>query len=487
MRAPAVGIFHDDGIYLVTAQALAEGRGYRIVSIPWEPVQTKYPILFPWLLSLVWRVNPSFPDNLPWLRLIPLGFAVVWGGLVWRLLRRLGASREVASIVLLLTASSPWVLFVSTTLLAETLFAALVTAGLLLIVRLYAGEGRRFDGLLAGGMMGASVLARTAGVAPAVAGLIALVLKRQWPASGQYVIGVLVTGLPWFWWVAYNASDPGIDPFYLSTNYGSWNLVSNYSWSEKLIVLGVNAAYAMTLGQFWGMTAPLWLAIAAGVVASGLVGWGLWLARSTPLALLVAAYLAMLLGWAWPPVRFLVPVLPLLMWLALLGAGRRRQVATLVAVAFLASGVLSTWQLVTAVREKGGTWFAAAGVNDWREMKRQIEWIDREAPRDAVIVAIHDPTYYLFTKRQALRPFHFDPLLLYYNVHGRPENPFGTAEDFRNRLLALDAAYVVTIPTDGVEQLVRELLAVSPGCLTPVSRNPTSGYVIYKVERSRLS
>jgi hypothetical protein len=46
-RVPAVGINHDDGIYLVTAKALAEGEGYRIISLPMDPPQTKYPILFP--------------------------------------------------------------------------------------------------------------------------------------------------------------------------------------------------------------------------------------------------------------------------------------------------------------------------------------------------------------------------------------------------------------------------------------------------------
>jgi hypothetical protein len=46
-RAPAVGINHDDGIYLVTAKALAEWEGYRIISLPTNPPQTKYPILFP--------------------------------------------------------------------------------------------------------------------------------------------------------------------------------------------------------------------------------------------------------------------------------------------------------------------------------------------------------------------------------------------------------------------------------------------------------
>ena len=78
LQTPAAGTFHDDGVYLVTAKALAEGQGYRIISLPSEPPQTKYPILFPWLVSLVWHLNPSFPANLPWLRLVPLFATLGW-------------------------------------------------------------------------------------------------------------------------------------------------------------------------------------------------------------------------------------------------------------------------------------------------------------------------------------------------------------------------------------------------------------------------
>src|SRR5580765_4929334 len=59
LHAPAVGMFHDDGVYLVTAKSLATGHGYRIVSLPGEIAQTKYPILFPALLAAVWKVSPQ--------------------------------------------------------------------------------------------------------------------------------------------------------------------------------------------------------------------------------------------------------------------------------------------------------------------------------------------------------------------------------------------------------------------------------------------
>src|SRR6185503_2597184 len=64
------GSYHDDSIYATTAKALATGQGYRIISLPSEPAQTKYPPFYPWLLSLIWRVYPSFPENVTPLTLL---------------------------------------------------------------------------------------------------------------------------------------------------------------------------------------------------------------------------------------------------------------------------------------------------------------------------------------------------------------------------------------------------------------------------------
>src|ERR1700719_4068974 len=58
------GMTGDDSLYFSSAKALSEGKGYVLPSLPGEPPATKYPILYPWLLSWVWRWNPSFPENL---------------------------------------------------------------------------------------------------------------------------------------------------------------------------------------------------------------------------------------------------------------------------------------------------------------------------------------------------------------------------------------------------------------------------------------
>ena len=42
---PHFGHLHDDSIYFVAAKSIADGSGYRILSLPDEPFQTKYPPL----------------------------------------------------------------------------------------------------------------------------------------------------------------------------------------------------------------------------------------------------------------------------------------------------------------------------------------------------------------------------------------------------------------------------------------------------------
>ncbi|MBM3776117.1 MAG: hypothetical protein FJW37_13295 [Acidobacteria bacterium] len=162
LRDPAVGLYHDDGIYAVTAKALAEGRGYRIVSLPEEPPQTKYPIVFPFLLSLVWRVFPAFPQNLFWLKLAPFLSAVVWLWLSYRLLAGESKNSCAAPTLVLLTAASGRIVLFSTTLLSETLFAALATGALLLLRGIEQGDQSRSALAASAVLATAAFLTRTA-------------------------------------------------------------------------------------------------------------------------------------------------------------------------------------------------------------------------------------------------------------------------------------------------------------------------------------
>ena len=55
----ALGLWQDDAIYVGTAKSLAEGTGYRHIELASEPLQTKYPFLYPAILALVFWVSPG--------------------------------------------------------------------------------------------------------------------------------------------------------------------------------------------------------------------------------------------------------------------------------------------------------------------------------------------------------------------------------------------------------------------------------------------
>ena len=495
LRAPAVGTFHDDGIYAVTARALAEGRGYRIISLPDAPPQTKYPILFPWLLSLVWRVAPPFPENLPWLRAVPLVSTAAWLWLSWKLVQRCGGSQGTATAIVVLTALSPWTLFLGTALLAETLFAALLTGSLLVLTASTASAaGSRRLCALAGLLSGASLLTRAAGVAVVVAGLAWLLSRRRWSNAVAFAIAAGAVLAPWGLWVVTQNHAVGAE-YYSASNYGSWNIVFNYSGAEKLNVLIGNVFFsAATPAELWGIRLH---AIVVGVslfTVVPVVLRGLWLSRADPLGWCVTAVMAMNLIWVWPPTRFLVPIVPLVLWQAsVVLRGAPRVIVAGCVTSLCVFGAWRTLEVVAKAQSVGAVWPRANGAEDWRQLSPLLEWVKRETPSSAVLTGNLDPAYFLFTERLSVRAFTEDPYRLFYAAPDGARRPLGTLEDFRRRLLQARVDYCIWSPAPGFgeaphfRRLLDGLAEAYPGSLSVVAGEELSGYVVYRIDRARIA
>src|SRR5579884_2052272 len=80
---PHLGIWHDDAVYWISAKSLATKGQYRLLNLAGTPAQTKYPPLYPLLLSMVWRLNPRFPDNTPLLMALQWAMLPVLVALLW--------------------------------------------------------------------------------------------------------------------------------------------------------------------------------------------------------------------------------------------------------------------------------------------------------------------------------------------------------------------------------------------------------------------
>src|SRR5215471_10935932 len=155
---PGYGLFHDDGIYMVTAKSLAEGTGYNIVSAPSAIRQNRYPPVFPALLASAWKIYPHFPQNLLLLRLVPLLSMLGWLWLTYILLRRVSGSATTSRCIILLTAATPAVVYFSATLLSEMTFACLLSGALLFLVRLHEEETPRATTVLCACVLSAAAI-----------------------------------------------------------------------------------------------------------------------------------------------------------------------------------------------------------------------------------------------------------------------------------------------------------------------------------------
>lgn len=499
LHAPAVGMFHDDGIYVVTAKSLATGRGYRIVSLPGEVAQTKYPILFPALLAAVWKLSPQFPQNLFWLKLVPFACTLVWGALAYRLFRDETRSAPVAIALTAWMAVAPWVLFLGTALLSETLFAAFVTGALLLMGRLERGTGGWT--MVAGVALLASgaFLTRTVGLTVIVAGGLMLCRRGRWKQVWAFAVICAALCGPWIWWQARQHSAT-LDhaPYYSSANYGSWNILLHFTPAEKAHILSQNLmgallAPATLIGVPPTGAGPLLaLALGALIVAGFAVSIG---RRPAALEIFVVLYGAAVLSWAWPPVRFVAPVLPVLLLYGYRGgraagtlfrlrAPATRAALACAALALLVQGGWSLRRTALAIAQSGSVQMPGLPQDDWRETVRMLDWIARNAPPDAVLVGNLDPVFYLYTGRKSVRAFVPNPYLLHYAAI-EAASPLGSPAELLDTIRWYRANYLVCAPNASFREgpylarLTTALLGKHPDWFRLVYQSADSRYRIY--------
>src|SRR5579864_143178 len=101
-----VGVVHDDGIYLVSAQSLSAGHGYRLPSRPGSP-PPKYPIGLPGLIAIALRVarGPhSLARDSAVGRAVVIVFSLIFFVAAYRWLCRALPSRTAAALIVLCTA-----------------------------------------------------------------------------------------------------------------------------------------------------------------------------------------------------------------------------------------------------------------------------------------------------------------------------------------------------------------------------------------------
>lgn len=384
-----IGVFFDDGIYALQAKALATGQGFVYPQLPGTPPAIHYPPAFPLLLALVWKLAPPFPESTMWLKMVNpllLGLAAV---LITRLtMRVLGWSAVASAALVVLGCANVPTLVLTSVLLSEPLFLAVLAPALLAAGALVERGGPRWA-IIAGLAAGIVVLTRTVGgvILPAV--LIVLALERRWREAATYAAVAFLVILPWQLFVWRHA--PGF-PDELRGSYGpylEW-VIGGYRDGGLALVWAVFTKNVADAWSFLGIFfSPLvaWLRpiAAALVIVAAFVGVLLGLAERTRrvFALTLGAYLCVVFLWPYQIERFLWGAWPFLLVLAASGFDavyRAVQPRRALALGVMAVGV------VLAV---GHAAYGARGLSRGWAASASQRMVDRMLP--VVEMAIAEP------------------------------------------------------------------------------------------------
>lgn len=326
MTGEIVGVFFDDAVYLLVAKAIAAGQGFVYPQLPGMPAAIHYPPLFPLLLSLVWKVSPDFPANVVWFKLVnPVLLAAAAAGAVVVARELFGVRPLVALLVVVAGTVSVPVHVLTTVVLSEPLFLALLFPALLAVHR---ARGDHWRWVVGAALLAAAlVLTRTIGGVVVIAALSVFAQERRWRTAALFAAVVTLALLPWQLFVWRHA--PGFTPE-LRGSYGpylEW-LVEGYragGWELLAAVAAKNGADAwFSIGVMLSPLAAGPFRFAAAGVGVCFLGWGLLVSArseaSQVAVLALAGYLALVVVWPYQIERFVWGVWPLILLVAYAGA-----------------------------------------------------------------------------------------------------------------------------------------------------------------------
>ncbi len=415
--SPDISTNGDDAKYLILGKSLVTGHGYRYLYDPANQVETQYPPLFPAFLGAF-----SIFDGEPLIPKIAVG--ILSGCMLLLLFFYLrSAFRRFALPVTLIVAVSSSIAICSTLLLSEVpyLFASLGALMLLELYRRRGGMGLIFWAAAISAVAPAFI--RTVGIAFAAAWVISAIIDKKYKQAAAHV--AVFAGAMFLLRLATSFNSPYIDQLFRRNSYNPE--LGFVTFPEMVQRIGTNLheylfgvlPQALLGGSLSGNTGLL---LSFGLLLLALIGWVRNFALPTRfLSFYLLFYCGILCMWQsqWTSLRFIVPIVPFMIVLALLGLETMVRFAQRLFSKTETSGGLRT----------GIVWGAAAllallnGCDqlrilntdtaltpDWKNFYRCADWIRTNTPQDAIIVSRKPELFYLRAHRRGfIYPFSNNP------------------------------------------------------------------------------
>lgn len=426
-----VGVFYDDALYVILAKALATGHGYHWLNLPGAPPATHFPPGYPLFLAAIWRVFPSFPGNVLAFKAANAALlALASWAMVPFLRRRFGFTPIAAAGLSIIACLGLPLLSLSTLVLSESLFLALLIPLLTLAESVIEGERRTKDLVVLGVLAAIATLVRTHGIALVAGAALALVFRqpgikgqrdaRRVTVAARMKDAVVVVAcaafvmLPWQLWVH---ARQGLVPEAMRgmyESYASW-LARGISGEGAALLWRTPVRTTIDAAGFLAtLSTPLtfeWARVVTLVTLGALLIAGLRRAwRTAPVTVLfLTTYAAIIMIWPFAPARFVCGIWPLVMLVFVLGGleiiswaprwrvSQTARALALACVLFVAFGHIR--YSVRAYREHA---WSNVARREAAIIRPSVVWVRAHTHPQDVLMSVAEPTVYLYSGRLAL-------------------------------------------------------------------------------------
>ena len=371
--------------------------------------------MYPLYLSLVWKLNPNFPQNLSIARLSSWILFVLCLALSWIFFRKEGFSETRTIILVALLALNPYMILFGTNTFSEVFFMCWLL-GVFLLARLKTVQMT----ILAGAAAGCAYLSRTAGIALLISMPAWYAWRRESRRAIQFIAGMLPFVLGWMLWSRFHILHTADPTLIYYTDYAKMEFLT-IGLDNLHIVLWKNLdglLYSMGALAIPQVIAFLPVKILTQVIGVAMISGIVRLFRrgiAVQYSFFALLSSLMLVVWHFPPTeRFVLPLCPLLLAglltelehiaAMLKSAFRHKDVGQRVVAAGMAAVVAAIVLAALGVQclMSFGYLYDAADQRRAKlvDLRAAYAWIAANVPDSSKVLSNDDPLLYLYSGRR---------------------------------------------------------------------------------------
>lgn len=406
----------DNIYYYNLGKALAEGQGYVMLNKPNSPPATHFPPGYPAIISLAMLL---FSQSIIVIKILNGVFLLFSAIGCFFLFKSLSSNLHIAFVSVLLTVLNPAILYSSTVMMSEIPFLFFTIITLILFIKTNPNTSlftqSSFYGFLL--CLAISFYIRTIGIALAAAFIVYLLIKKDWKYVISTTSGFLILVLPWTIRNYLLGSSSYIQTF-LATNPYRPEL-GTIGFGDLVLRIATNFQRYLTTEIPFGLFPFLKdnllpfpaLGWVLGIAICLLIIYGVYHLTdySRLLGLYLAFYFGILLLWpsVWSGTRFLLPILPLLLFLSLFGLHQLLSVA-----AGSIKNKILEWHplylltfMIFFIPSLQGLHIEAKlpYLPNWKDYISIAEWTQQNTPSNTIISCRKPAIFHLFSGRSTVQ------------------------------------------------------------------------------------